>query len=614
MLKSCLTVALLHCAARAYYLPGAAPQEFSVGAPIPIFATKMTSVKTQLPFRYFHLKFCAPTANDEQYQSNLGELLKGDVNELTAYSLEMQVPKACQVLCQQLWQPADRRRYIEAIDDEYVVHLTADNLPAATKMPGDSHVSVGLPLGSLTVNHNHLVYNHLDITIRVHPMDAGRTARVVGFEVVPKSILHENMKELHCDSQLRPTIVEELKPRDDVVFTYSVEFVESPIAWATRWDAYLSSPDINPQIHWFSILNSLIILFLLSGIVGVILLRTLLRDISRYNEPRDAEEFVEEGGWRLVHGDVFRKPHYSKLLAVCSGGGVQLYGMSACTIAFAMLGFLSPSSRGSLLVCMLVLFALMGFPAGYVSSRFNKRFDPDTERSIRVSLATALLFPGVCFGTLLLLNSVVKQAGSSGALSFGTMFKLLLMWFGLSVPLVLLGSFIGYKAPQISVPVRTNQIPRSIPPQPWMYHPLVAHAATGMLPFGAIFTELLFIMSSVWHHQFYYLFGFLFLVLVILTVTCAEISIAFTYFQLCAQDYRWWWRSYWCSASSAIYFLVYGVVYFFTHLQTKRWEAAALYFGYMAIAAYGFFLVTGAIGFVATFLLVRSVYGAVKVE
>eukprot|EP01069_Polyplicarium_translucidae_P006275 Polyplicarium_translucidae@DN2934_c0_g1_i11.p1 len=228
MLKSCLTVALLHCAARAYYLPGAAPQEFSVGAPIPIFATKMTSVKTQLPFRYFHLKFCAPTANDEQYQSNLGELLKGDVNELTAYSLEMQVPKACQVLCQQLWQPADRRRYIEAIDDEYVVHLTADNLPAATKMPGDSHVSVGLPLGSLTVNHNHLVYNHLDITIRVHPMDAGRTARVVGFEVVPKSILHENMKELHCDSQLRPTIVEELKPRDDVVFTYSVEFVESP--------------------------------------------------------------------------------------------------------------------------------------------------------------------------------------------------------------------------------------------------------------------------------------------------------------------------------------------------------------------------------------------------
>merc|ERR1712187_920126 len=69
------------------------------------------------------------------------------------------------------------------------------------------------------------------------------------------------------------------------------------------------------------------------------------------------------------------------------------------------------------------------------------------------------------------------------------------------------------------------------------------------------------IMSSLWQHQFYYLFGFLALVLCILIVTCAEISIALTYFQLTSEDYNWWWRSFFSSASSAIYVFLYSILY-----------------------------------------------------
>lgn len=36
--------------------------------------------------------------------------------------------------------------------------------------------------------------------------------------------------------------------------------------------------------------------------------------------------------------------------------------------------------------------------------------------------------------------------------------------------------------------------------------------------------------------RFYYLFGFLSLVLLIVLITCAEISIALTYFQLTSED------------------------------------------------------------------------------
>ena len=42
--------------------------------------------------------------------------------------------------------------------------------------------------------------------------------------------------------------------------------------------------------------------------------------------------------------------------------------MSVFTIGFAVLGFLSPSNRGSLLLAILGLFVLMGLPAGFVSA------------------------------------------------------------------------------------------------------------------------------------------------------------------------------------------------------------------------------------------------------
>eukprot|EP00966_Prymnesium_polylepis_P273777 6324408-Prymnesium_polylepis.1 len=45
------------------------------------------------------------------------------------------------------------------------------------------------------------------------------------------------------------------------------------------------------------------------------------------------------------------------------------------------------------------------------------------------------------------------------------------MWFCVSVPLVFLGSYLGYKRPPIDFPTKTNLIPRAIPPQPWCATP-----------------------------------------------------------------------------------------------------------------------------------------------
>ena len=78
----------------------------------------------------------------------------------------------------------------------------------------------------------------------------------------------------------------------------------STIRWASRWDTYLVMMD--DQIHWFSIINSLMIVLFLSGMVAMIMMRTLHRDISKYNQLETAEEAQEETGWKLVR---FSRPH-----------------------------------------------------------------------------------------------------------------------------------------------------------------------------------------------------------------------------------------------------------------------------------------------------------------
>ena len=67
----------------------------------------------------------------------------------------------------------------------------------------------------------------------------------------------------------------------------------------------------------------------LTGLVAMILLRTLRNDYAKYTRDDDDIESLEhdiseESGWKLVHGDVFRPPPNLALLAALLGTGVQL--------------------------------------------------------------------------------------------------------------------------------------------------------------------------------------------------------------------------------------------------------------------------------------------------
>jgi len=286
--------------------------------------------------------------------------------------------------------------------------------------------------------------------------------------------------------------------------------------------------------------------------------------------------------------------------------------MSCIAIFCAMLGFLSPANRGGLLTATLLLFVLMGVPAGYFGSLSYKTLKGAQWKSL--TLLTAFLYPGVVFVIFFCLNFFIWGRGSSGAVPFGTIVALVCMWFCISVPLVFLGAFFGFKQPLKDPPVRTNEIPRQIPLQAWYMGEACTMLIGGILPFGAVFIELFFIMSSVWLQRFYYVFGFLSVVLLILIVTCAQISIVLCYFQLCNEDYNWWWRAFLNSGSAGFYLFGYSFVYFFTQLDMVGFVPVLLYFGYMTVASLMFCVATGTIGFFASWWFVLKIYAAVKVD
>lgn len=630
------------CTNAVFYLPGVAPRAFAAYDPVKLYVAKLSSAKTQMPYDYYSLPYCRPGTISFQAE-NLGEVFSGDLIENSVYNLEMRAPKSCAVACKKTLSKEDKAKFALAIDEQYTVHWIVDNLPVGryvTNTLKDTLFTRGFAVGFKTgtkKGEKHYLYNHVRIIVQFHDdppevipgEEPIQTSKIVGFRVEPMSIHHTWTDKTFDPAKTILETCNSVSPPNndpknyetldldgvdsDVVFTYDVVWEKSDVEWHNRWDIYLNVNSPNDKVHWFSITNSIMIVLFLTIMIAIILLRALRSDIASYNDQATADETKEESGWKLVHGDVFRPPESSPMLfSVFVGTGMQLILMSVATLTFALFGLLSPSNRGSLVTAFILLFVFMGSFAGYNSSITYKMFR-GTEWK-QNTILTAFLYPSVIFAVFFGLNMVLYYEGSSGTIALPTFFTLLFLWFCVSVPLVFLGSFFGYKREVVQHPVRINLIPRQIPAQAWYMHPILTTALGGILPFGALSVELYFIMSALWLHQIYYIFGFLFLVMVVLIVTCAEISILLCYFQLCNEDYRWWWRSFLTSGSCAIYMMLYAVWYNLTELDMTGIAPVILYFGYMSMMSFTFFLITGTIGYYSCFWFTHKIYASIKVD
>eukprot|EP00927_Polykrikos_kofoidii_P007561 TRINITY_DN1310_c0_g2_i1.p1 TRINITY_DN1310_c0_g2~~TRINITY_DN1310_c0_g2_i1.p1 ORF type:complete len:627 (-),score=58.61 TRINITY_DN1310_c0_g2_i1:41-1897(-) len=597
----------------AVYLPGMSPAEYAEGATVPLKVNKLTSAKTQVPYAYHSMPFCSRRV-DTVYKESLGETLMGDKIEVSPYDVRVAVNSTCKLLCVQKLAGGNAKQFRQLIRNDYRINWLIDGFPAATLLQTETgDIEDGFPVG-FAEKGKYFLNNHVVLHLLYHSNPEKYSGyRIVGFVVEPHSIVQTLTKDqISCENLGSVKIRFNIGKQKRVIFTYDVRWAWSEIRWASRWDLFLQVR--GASFHWFSLINSTIVVLVLAGSVAMTLLRILHRDISNYNEVPTADDAEEITGWKLLHADVFRKPNHSMMLCVSVGSGVQILGMCIVTNLAAVAGLLSPARRGQLLQCMLLLFTGMGVFAGYTAARLCKVFDGDVDRSKRVGVLTGLGYPGFFFLVFFVLNLFLWANGSSGAVPFATFFAIIVLWFGVSLPLVLLGAREGFSSEAIELPVKVNQIPRDVPETPWYAKTRVVCAVSGILPFGAVFTELFFIMDSVWKHHFYYLFGFLFLVLAILLIMCIELSITIVYLKLTSEDPRWWWTSFFSCASSGLYVFLYSIAYYRNSLSIDRIVPTILYFGYMALASIMFALLTGSIGLLASFKFVRAIYGSIKVD
>ena len=644
----------------AFYLPGITPTNYHHSDLVPLTVNHLTpsqsdrdpQTRSVFSFDYYHhaFHFCPPEGGPQYISESLGSILFGDRIQTSPFQLHMGVNETCKAVCdEQTLEPRDAKFVNRRIWQNYNLNWLIDGLPAGQRyrdpQTGGEFYQPGFALGEV-VDEVPRLHNHYNLLIDYHEVRAGEF-RVVGILIEPES-LGESKRvgsgtdfAAECGSAKTPKVLSE-KEDNKVTYTYSVYWRPSDTSFATRWDKYLHVYDA--KIHWFSLINSAVIVLFLLGMVGTVLGRTLRKDIARYNRldqlglddlnSTSLEDNVQEdSGWKLVHGDVFRQPKNPLLLSVLVGNGAQLFLMAGLTIAFAVVGFLSPSNRGSLGTVMVLLYTLLGAVGGYTSSRIYKSMHGAKWKLL--FLATPSAIPAVVFSTFFLLNLFVWARQSSGAVPFTTMLVIIALWFIISVPLSLAGSWLGFKQPQAEPPVRTNQIPRQIPPAQGYLRPLPSILLVGILPFGAIFVELYFILSSLWSSRLYYMFGFLFLCFGLMIATSAACSILMVYFLLCAEDYRWQWRAFASSGASAVYVFLYSLVYWARMLSFSSWTGGLLYLGYSAMLSGLWFVLsgksdlywgkwrrgvrmltsmTGTIGFVACWVFVHKIYGSLKID
>lgn len=621
------------------FLPGINRKKYSIGDIVEVYASTLTSDETQLPFNYYYLPYCSEENSKIDYE-NLGQALTGDIVGKTPYKISFDTPLNCKYLCNRALSSGQLRNFRWMIDHNYKAMWILDSLPSGLRISStttEQNLGIyedGFPIG-YKYDDKFYIYNHHHIIIKTHDEGDG-TKNIVGFLVQPFSFLHSSegllcemwsfkeflkkssnyTEELVKLNSKNKNILQQAKhyflPMEldsNVTFSYSVAFEPSNVRWASRWDIYLYSSE--GQVHWISIVNSFGLVLLLTLIVGNLFRRAVGSDIRSYNESADFDAEIDSG-WKQLKGNVFRSPIYSGLFSIIIGSGVQVISMSVCTLIFACVGFLSPEHRGALLTTILILFAMTGILAGGVSGRLYKMFSGEYWK--RNALGTAFIIPGIAFTIFFIVNILLISEESSSAVPFSSLIELLLIWFGISVPLTFLGSALGYKHPALVNPSKVSRIPRPLPMKSSkMIYGLMG--LCGSLPFGSMLIELNYIMKSIWHHtMFYYLFGFLFLCFILVAAVSCEISILIVYVHLCQDDYRWWWPSLLAPGSSGIYLAVYAVYYYFFDLSITRFSSIVLYFGYMAIGAMLFSLVTGAVGFLASFVFVRKIYSVIKLE
>ena len=584
------------------------------GEPLSIQAGSLSSRRGIIPYGYTRLNICN-SKKIIKAEDTLGEILTGEVLYTTDYMASTNEDDFCQVLCYNSFDAKTVNLIKKLIRRRYFTNWIVDKLPAGLIVynPETKQTSLkyfnGIPLGYHS-DGVFYIYNHYQFHILLNKIDEDRY-NVVGFNILPMSIKH-NQEEAVCAKESKD-ILDNLEKdpqplvEGNILFTYDVIFEYSDITLASRWDHYKTA---RAGIHWSGIILSEVLIVVISIIIGVVLCRNLRADISSYNYRVSNLEEINEYDWKQIQGDVFRPPAVNVLL-LCSilGTGTQLFLMITATLFFGLFGFMNPEQRANILNIGILFFCFMGLPGGYIAALFYRFWGGLSW--LRVSLLTSFLFPGTLIFGYIIVNIILTIENSNAAVHFYDILSLFILWIFCTFPLILIGSFFGYKSKRMNVPCDINRIPSTIPDKPCYLHYRYITFVTGFIGFATIFIEFNYVMSALWRHQIYFMATFIWISFLLFVIVVGEMAVLFVFLNLCRGDYNWAWKSFIMGASPVIYILIYSVLYFF-YLRISRISSMIVYFGMMGLISAMVLFVCGTIAVFFNFVFLKLIYSKIR--
>ncbi|XP_064416458.1 transmembrane 9 superfamily member 1 [Latimeria chalumnae] len=544
----------------------------------------------QETYHYYQLPVCRPMEIRHKSLS-LGEVLDGDRMAESLYEIKFRENAEQKTLCELKLSRYEVEKLKEAIEELYYFEFVLDDIPIRG--------FVGYMEETSFIPHTHKIglWAHLDFNIEYN-----------GDQVVFANVSVRDVK---------PFSLDDVVDLVSMTHTYSVRWFETSLPYERRGER-LRDYSFFPktlEIHWLSIINSMVLVFLLMGFVVIILMRVLKNDFARYNIEEDGGEEFDQGdnGWKIIHTDVFRFPPHKSLLCSVLGVGTQFLTLGTGIIVMALMGMFNVHRHGAINSAAILIYALTCCISGYTSSNFYRKIGG--ERWVWNIVLTTSLFSAPFFFTWSVVNSVHWANGSTQALPFTTILFLLTVWLSVGFPLTVIGGIFGKNsAGSFDAPCRTKNIAREIPRQPWYKSALVHMTIGGFLPFSAISVELYYIFATVWGREQYTLYGILFIVFAILLSVSGCISIALTYFQLSGEDYRWWWRSVFSTGSTGAFIFLYSVFYYHKRSSMSGMVQTVEFFGYSFLTAYVFFLMLGTVSFFSSLKFIRYIYVNLKMD
>jgi len=598
------------------------------GSAINIQVGKLSSNNYIIPYSYNRLKICN-LKRVKRAEDNLGEILTGEDLYISEYTANINENKFCEILCNNQFRKNTIRKIKRLIDRNYYSNWYVDKLPAGliyynydTKKT-DINYFYGIPLGKKEKD-KYIIYNHLHFKILINKISEKRY-NVVGLGILPMSMKHNGTnaiceKKYDEDFNFKSIVKEhEVLNSDDnqtILYTYDIVFEYSNITLASRWDHYKSS---DTKIHWTGIIISTLILIILTIIIAFLLTKIIKKDIDNYNyqvvqmEDIDNIKSINENNWKQVAGDVFRPPRVNKmLLSSIIGTGTQLYLTLTVVFFLGVIGFANPEKRSNILSLIILCFILMGLAGGYISAVFYKIMNGTNW--LKMSLLTSVLFPGTVFLGYIFINIILSLENSTAAVNIYDLSSLFFLWIFCTLPLILIGTFLGIKSKKQKMPCKVNTVPRKIYEKPWYLHYRYLSCITGFICFITILFELNYIMRALWRHELYFIISFFWISYFLFIMVSGEVSIIVVFWNLCYGDYNWWWKSFLVGSSPVIYFILYSIYFFIFKMNVTRLSAIVVYFGIMGLISAMALFICGSISVIICFGFIFKIYSKIKID